>query len=781
MSYRATPSCGGPQQPRLRPSVPSLGLWTALVLGLGLASAGPCAQPASVAAAARQRALLDELLRILPKSEPWEQWLKTSGELPPDFEALPSVPFLPDPLRRADGSLATREQWPQQRADLLNLFQRYVLGTAPPSPGNVRATDVRTRQELGSTVQHVTLRFGPNYQAQLHLELIIPPGPGPFPVFLTPEPHRSWALVAVSRGYLGCVYAAGEGRDDTTGWKGLWPDRDWSALLRRAWAASRCVDYLVGLPMVDKTHIGLAGHGRNGRAVLVAAALDSRISAVIASSSGTGGACSWRLCSEAYFGQGIEVITRTLPDEFHPRLRFFAGREAKLPVDQPSLIACLAPRPCLISSALNDPAESIWAIEHTYYSARRAYELLGVTGQLYLRYRPGGHETRPEDIESYVDWLDTVFGRAPYVFPDCILFPTYPLWQELSNERIDPGSFPPNTLRDLLRAPDGNPIVSADQWENKKPDIRRRVAWCLGEAPPFAEAGPGQDAATAPHLARLLGREPVPAGLGKRSLSFGNHLPGDLYFPMNADRTGARLPVVIWLHPIAPAWGYVPAHCRGDPPHLALARLGCAVFAFDQIGHGARIDEVRNFYHRYPHWSLLGKMVEDTLAAVEAVGRVDFVDPRRIWLVGYGLGGMVALHAAALDPRVAGVVSVAGFHPLRTDTLDRGTGGVARWSGWLPLQPRLGAFVREERRIPYDYHELLGLIAPRPALIFTPRIGPAPTLADVRASVAEAAKVFELLWAKANLQFYELDDYDRLSPETMQMVCERLKAAAGLP
>lgn len=756
-------------------------LATLLLLGLGPETAAGQVQPGAASGVPRQRAVLEELRRILPQSEPWEQWLQSSGELPPDFDALPTVPFLPDPLRRADGSLATREQWPQRRLEILKEFQRWILGTAPPPPNNVRATDIRTRQELGATVQHLTLRFGPNHQAQVHVELIVPPGPGPFPVLLTPEPHRSWALVAVSRGYLGCVYAAGEGRDDTAGWKNLWPDRDWGALLRRAWAASRCIDYLVTVPVVDQDHIGLAGHGRNGKAALVAAALDPRVAAVVASSSGAGGACSWRLFSEAHFGEGIEWITRTFPEGFHPRLRFFAGREAKLPVDQPELIACIAPRPCLVSSALNDPAESLWAIEHTYYSARRAYELLQAGGQLYLRYRPGGHELRPEDIESYLDWLDTVFGRAPYQFPDCILFPTYPQWQEASGERIDPATFPTSLLRDLLRAPDGSPILSAEQWEHKKPDVRRRIVWCLGEAPPFAESGPNQAAGIPAHLAALLGREAVPVGVAKRSLGFGNHIPGDLYFPTNADRAGVRLPVVIWLHPLAPAWGYVPGNFRGEPPHLAFTRLGCAVFAFDQIGHGVRLEEVRNFYQRYPHWSLLGKMVEDTLAAVEAVGRVDFIDPQRIWLVGYGLGGQVALHAAALDPRVAGVVCISGFHPLRTDSPDRGTGGVARWSGWLPLQPRLGAFVRQERRIPYDYHELLGLIAPRLALIYVPRIGSAATLAEVRGYIAEAAKVFELLWAKGNLRFYELDDYDRLTPETLQLIGTHLKAAAGLP
>ena len=68
----------------------------------------------------------------------------------------------------------------------------------------------------------------------------------------------------------------------------------------------------------------------------------------------------------------IELITRNFPDWLHPRLRFFAGRENKLPVDQPELIACIAPRPCLISTALNDAVEQMFPLCYLYsYSRHR--------------------------------------------------------------------------------------------------------------------------------------------------------------------------------------------------------------------------------------------------------------------------------------------------------------------------------------------------------------------------------------------------------------------------
>ena len=64
----------------------------------------------------------------------------------------------------------------------------------------------------------------------------------------------------------------------------------------------------------------------------------------------------------------------------------------------------------------------------------------------------------------------------------------------------------------------------------------------------------------------------------------------------------------------------------------------------------------------------------------------------RVYAVGYSFGGNVALHAAALDSRLSGVVSIAGFTPMRTDPCGGTTGGICRLFDWHALIPRLGIF-----------------------------------------------------------------------------------------
>ena len=90
-------------------------------------------------------------------------------------------------------------------------------------------------------------------------------------------------------------------------------------------------------------------------------------------------------------GEGIESTTRMFPRWFHPRLRFFAGREDRLPFDANLLVALIAPRACLMQYALNDEVSNTWGSEQTYHSALRAYQLLGRPEALGILRLPGFH------------------------------------------------------------------------------------------------------------------------------------------------------------------------------------------------------------------------------------------------------------------------------------------------------------------------------------------------------------------------------------------------------
>jgi pimeloyl-ACP methyl ester carboxylesterase len=169
-------------------------------------------------------------------------------------------------------------------------------------------------------------------------------------------------------------------------------------------------------------------------------------------------------------------------------------------------------------------------------------------------------------------------------------------------------------------------------------------------------------------------------------------------------------------------------------------------------------------------------MVEDARAGIDALEKDPLVDSQHIYLFGCSMGGTVGLYTAALDARVKGVVSIAGFTPMRTDTAARGTGGLARYSHERGLIPRLGFFVGHEGQLPYDFDELIATIAPRPVLVVEPQLDRDATPADVHSAVEQARKAYSLYGASAKLAIEEPWDYNRLPDRTQDEIVKWMDA-----
>jgi dienelactone hydrolase len=765
----------------------------------GLLSNSGLAQEGSI----RREEYLKQLKRLLPGVPQWDAWLEKSRELPPDFEAMPSMPQLPDPLLGEIGGrlvpITKAEDWPKQRARIMSLFHQWVLGRVPPPPDNLKATVLSERRGPSARVREVRLAFGPNQAATLRLLLLIPDGPGPFPVFLTQEELRDWAHVAVRRGYLACVYATADDRDDTDTFVAPYSEYDWGRLTRRAWATSRVIDYLATLPEADTQRVALSGHSRYGKQSVIAAAMDERIKAVVSSSSGAGGVLPARYFSESDYGESVQIITRSFPDWFTPRFRFFSGREDKLPVDFHELVAAIAPRACLLSLALNDRVESSWAMQQTYLGARPVYRLLGAEDRLRIMWRPGGHEIWTNVVERYFDWFDKHLRGARYEFPERFIHPwDWDEWRAKSQITVNPSSFPPHGLDDALTLKDGTRVANLDGWQKKKQEVRAAITDMLGAGPPWAgdindDYGNMTNFVTryaVSGIEDLLRRQSVPQGivhervagspkLHETAVKLGTsvgfeYLSGDIYAPAGLSQSGKKAPAILWLPPFSFAGGYTGAYKRGDYPYFTLAREGYVVFCFDPIGMSRRIEEASGFYDRYPNYSLLGRMVRDSQAALDAVAALPYVDPKQIYVVGYGLGAMVGMHLGAVDDRPAGFALVAGPPPFRLDTADKKTGGIARWSKLHLLIPKLGFFIGHERSVPYDIHLLLGAIAPRPALVVSPLLDYQAPHKDVARAVAAAQEVYRLYGEGSRLEQVSPEDFNHFGPPMQQIVLKWL-------
>jgi hypothetical protein len=346
-------------------------------------------------------------------------------------DQLPVQAMLPDPFLREDGSrISKRSEWPEQRAYLLSLVEQYGYGHQPEA-GTVTATQTASAHDavLHATRVTLSLAMGPQGVIAVHLYLVIPDGPGPFPAII--EGDRGWGAVAdpvvsavSARGYLLAQFdrteispdkgdAASPGlADRATGLYKAYPDSDGGALAAWAWGYHRVVDYLVTRSDVDAKRIAITGHSRGGKAVLLAGATDERIALVAPNGSGCMGAGCERMLFQC---EDLDKIVMHFPYWFTPRLARLAGHADRLPFDQHTLKALIAPRCLLTTEGLDDLWANPRGTQITFQAAQVVYRFLGAEGKIGISYRPGKHEHNLTDWEALLDFADHELCRKPMV------------------------------------------------------------------------------------------------------------------------------------------------------------------------------------------------------------------------------------------------------------------------------------------------------------------------------------------------------------------------------
>ncbi len=467
-------------------------------------------------------------------------------------------------------------------------------------------------------------------------------------------------------------------------------------------------------------------------------------------------------------------------------LRAYHGRENELPIEGHGLLALIAPRRCMLHTACNDGSDPTFGVERSYLQGREVYRFLGKPENLRNMVRTGNHESGPapdyvtaKHRRQNLDWFDLSFGRGTARqsdFPEVLLHQfDWEAWKELQS---------PEDLK--------NPSTGSVATDNG--DRARRIRWMLGRIPDNIE-GAGQyhirseDELGVPSSSRDRW---ACAHTARMPVSFSGSIHGNLYYNPTIQEP---VPAVIWLHPYNYSHGSNEGYGVQDTTvYHRLAQQGYVVLAYDQCGFGDRLLEGPDFYEKYPRWSRLGRMVYDVRAAVDFLvddkgavqGEMPVVDGKQIYVLGYSLGGMVGLYAAALDQRITGVASFCGFTPLRTDTNDKPTGGNQRLYQWHALQPKLGLFEGHENEIPYDFDDVLRLIAPRPCLVYSPKRDRDADFDEVAACVDRARKAWTSVDKADALTQLTSDDINRFQRPQQDATLEWLdqvtsRAAATVP
>jgi hypothetical protein len=399
----------------------------------------------------------------------------------PSVDKLPSHPELPDPLVMLNGKkVTTKEEWVEKRQpELKKLFQHYMYGYLPAKPKNLDFKIERVdKKALGgkATLKEVTISFGPPETPKIHLMLFIPNArKGPAPVFVGLNFHGNHTLVndplvplpeawvpgntpgakknratdagrgkeidvwsieqTIDRGYAVATFYCGdidpdrpdvrEGVQPHLRKKGEKPGpHDWGTIMAWAWGIQRAIDYLVTDPDIDSSRIIVVGHSRLGKTTLVAAAFDGRVAMAIPLQAGCGGTSP----SRGTVGESVKQINDRFPHWFNGAFKEFNKKTDRLPFDQHCLIALMAPRPVLLSNAVEDTWANPEGQFQMLQAAEPVYRLLGAgglqdkkmpkvgklsAGTLGYYIREGKHSMTPGDWKIFVDYADRHLRKAP--------------------------------------------------------------------------------------------------------------------------------------------------------------------------------------------------------------------------------------------------------------------------------------------------------------------------------------------------------------------------------
>jgi len=291
-----------------------------------------------------------------------------------------------------------------------------------------------------------------------------------------------------------------------------------------------------------------------------------------------------------------------------------------------------------------------------------------------------------------------------------------------------------------------HPVRTPEDWQRRRADILQGFQEATGPLP--------EKFRQTPLDVQMLKTEETPQ-YRRIKLTYqpepGDRVPAWLLIPKNL---GGRTAAMLCLHQTIPIGKDEPVGLGGSPSlHYAheLAQLGFVCLAPDYPSFG---EYPYNFHTQGAHYaSGTMKAIWNNIRAVDLLEARPEVDPKRIGCIGHSLGGHNAIYTAVFEPRLKVIVSSCGFTPFHDYYGGRLDGYVQ--DRYMPL---IGSrFGKDPDRVPFDYYELIGALAPRPFLTNSPLHDDNFDVGGVKKVMAEASKIYQLYRATEHLIAYHPD------------------------
>lgn len=202
----------------------------------------------------------------------------------------------------------------------------------------------------------------------------------------------------------------------------------------------------------------------------------------------------------------------------------------------------------------------------------------------------------------------------------------------------------------------------------------------------------------------------------------GSHVPAYLLVPKELlTAKGKRGPGVLCLHGTDNVVGHGIVVGLGNRPNRQYAS------ELAERGYVALAPSYPLLARYQPDLKALGwdsgtlKAVWDNMRGLDLLESLPYVEPEAFGAIGHSLGGHNSVYTAVFDDRIKAVVSSCGLDSF----LDYYNGDEKVWfpeKGWAQTRYmlRLAQYRGRLADIPFDFHELIGALAPRSVLIVAP-------------------------------------------------------------
>jgi acetyl esterase/lipase len=160
------------------------------------------------------------------------------------------------------------------------------------------------------------------------------------------------------------------------------------------------------------------------------------------------------------------------------------------------------------------------------------------------------------------------------------------------------------------------------------------------------------------------------------------------------------------------------------------------------------------------------KGVVNHMRGVDLLRAREEVDPKRIGAIGHSLGGHNAMFLGVFDPRMKVIVSSCGWTPFH----DYYGGRLKGWDQDRYIPRIRTAYGLDPNRVPFDFYEVVGVLAPRAFFSNSPLRDDNFDVKGVKKAEPKACEVYALLGAADQLQVRYPDSAHDFPPQVRREV-----------